>query len=385
MRKVFIESDNIITSVGFSTEANVNSILAKEIGIRIISPGDISPLPVPLSLVDRILLDEHFRRLASPDDYTLFEKLALTSLSLALDKSNVPHTSQDTLLILSTTKGNIDLLERRNLNKFPEERMSLRNSAFLIRDFFGMANEPVLICNACISGVLALNAARILLQAGKYKHAVITGADILSRFVVAGFQSFQSLSPGPCRPFDSSRDGLTLGEGSGTIVLTTDPGLVEGNSAISVVAGASSNDANHISGPSRTGEGLFLAVRKTLQEVGVLPEEVNFLSAHGTATDYNDEMEAKAFDRCGLTSVPVNSFKGCFGHTLGAAGVIESVLTVESMRRNILMPSIGYENHGVSIPLRILRTQESAQINHALKTASGFGGCNAAVLFRKDN
>ncbi|MBU2652007.1 MAG: beta-ketoacyl synthase [Bacteroidetes bacterium] len=385
MRKVFIESSNIITSVGFSTAENVNSILEKRSGIRINQPGDISRVPVPLSLVDRTLLDKHFERSASPDDHTLFEKLALTSLSLAIEKSNIPVDSEDTLFILSTTKGNIDLLERRNQDKFPKERLSLWDSAFLIRDFFGMANEPVLICNACISGVLAINTARILLQTGRYKHAVITGADILSRFVVAGFQSFQSLSPGPCRPFDSSRDGLTLGEGSGTIILTTDPTLIEENSRISVVAGASSNDANHISGPSRTGEGLFHAVRKTLEEVGMLPENIDFLSAHGTATDYNDEMEAKAFDRCGLSSVPVNSFKGCFGHTLGAAGVIESVLTVESMRRNILMPSIGYENHGVSIPLRIPKTQETAQINHALKTASGFGGCNAAVLFRKDN
>ncbi len=149
---------------------------------------------------------------------------------------------------------------------------------------------------------------------------------------------------------------------------------------IKVKGGSVSNDANHISGPSRTGEELALAVNKALAEAGT-GKQIDFISAHGTATAFNDEMEAKAFSVCGLENVQLNSMKGFFGHTLGAAGVIESVVTLESMKRNVLVPSLGYENSGVSMPLNIIRQTEKKEINTSLKTASGFGGCNAAVVF----
>jgi 3-oxoacyl-[acyl-carrier-protein] synthase-1 len=150
------------------------------------------------------------------------------------------------------------------------------------------------------------------------------------------------------------------------------------------IAGASvTNDANHISGPSRTGEELALAISRALAEATLPPAGIDYINAHGTATPFNDEMESKAFALAGLSGIPVNSLKGYWGHTLGAAGIIESVITARSMIDNILVRSAGFESLGVPEPLNIITATERKEVNTALKTASGFGGCNAAVVFQK--
>ncbi len=162
-------------------------------------------------------------------------------------------------------------------------------------------------------------------------------------------------------------------------MLTADPSAC-GEIKITVGEGFSTNDANHISGPSRTGEGLYLAISRVLKRSQAA---IDFISAHGTATPYNDEMESMAITRTGLQNVPVNSFKGYWGHTLGAAGVIESIMGIYSLRNGILFSTKGFSEPGVSNPLNIISKSESREINNCLKIASGFGGCNAAILFQK--
>src|SRR6202012_4784891 len=193
---------------------------------------------------------------------------------------------------------------------------SLPVSARKIAAHFHFAHTPIVVSNACISGVLALLLAKRLLQSGQYENAVVAGADVISRFVLSGFGSFQAISPGPCKPFDAARDGINLGEGAGTIILSTRMIHREG---IKLSGGSVSNDANHISGPSRTGEELCQTITRSLRDAGLTPGNIDFISAHGTATLYNDEMEAKALTLAHLQSAPVNSLKGYYGHTLGAA------------------------------------------------------------------
>ena len=121
-----------------------------------------------------------------------------------------------------------------------------------------------------------------------------------------------------------------------------------------------------------------------MQEAKIENEnEIGYISAHGTGTLYNDEMEAIAFQQTHLSTIPMNSLKGFWGHTLGAAGIIESVATLLSLKNNILISSAGFSEPGVSAPVNIIRNSESASITKALKTASGFGGCNAAAIFEK--
>ncbi|MBA3707081.1 MAG: hypothetical protein H0W84_14615, partial [Bacteroidetes bacterium] len=235
------------------------------------------------------------------------------------------------------------------------------------------------------SGVLAIILAKRLLETDRYDTIVVVGVDILTEFVVSGFQSFKAVSNEVCKPYDVSRDGISLGEGCGTIVFTNRPeySSIVNHQSIIVSGGASSNDANHISGPSRTGDGLLLAIQKTLEESAIKPIEINYISGHGTATLFNDEMESLAITDAQLGNIPMNSLKSYFGHTLGAAGVIESIIGLHSMRENILIGTYNFNELGVSKPINIIKETYSSPVNICLKTAAGFGGCNAAVLFQK--
>ncbi|MEO7522825.1 MAG: beta-ketoacyl synthase, partial [Ferruginibacter sp.] len=197
---------------------------------------------------------------------------------------------------------------------------------------------------------------------------------------LSGFQSFQAISQKPCKPFDAARDGINLGEAGATVVLSCNEKY---SGEIKIAGGSTSNDANHISGPSRTGEELFIAIKKAMKEAAVTENDIDFISAHGTATLYNDEMEAKAITLANMQSVPVNSLKGFYGHTLGAAGIIESIIAIHSLKEDIVFPTMGFNDIGVSVPLNVSNKLKKAPLKNALKTASGFGGCNAALVMRK--
>jgi 3-oxoacyl-[acyl-carrier-protein] synthase-1 len=258
----------------------------------------------------------------------------------------------------------------------PEEKISLNNSASIIAKKLGVESEPLVVSHACISGLLAMITGMRLIQSGVYDQVIVSGADLITSFIFSGFRSFQAISPKPCRPFDASRDGISLGEAAATVILSANknPGDI-------ILAGGSvSNDANHISGPSRTGEELWLAIDRAMSQAGVGAEEIDFISAHGTATRYNDDMEAKAIHLAGLERVPVNSFKAYYGHTLGAAGILESILTIHSMKENILVPTLGYSEPGTEKSINIIKELIPATLKKSLKTASGFGGCNAAIV-----
>ncbi|RZK16533.1 MAG: hypothetical protein EOO56_19720 [Hymenobacter sp.] len=176
--------------------------------------------------------------------------------------------------------------------------------------------------------------------------------------------------------------GLLDGEAAATIILTAQPpaGVPQ---PVRLAGGAVSNDANHISGPSRTGAELAQAIAQALEEAGVAASEVDFISAHGTATPYNDAMEAKAFALGGVQDKPVHSVKGALGHTLGAAGVVEAVLSVLALAEDCLLPTAGY-SQPMPEALDIATTARPASLRVGLKTASGFGGCNGALVFVRE-
>ena len=388
MRRVYFGADNIITSLGFSTEENIRNIGSGISGIRLHEDSAVSLHPAAFSAVDPNALDEHF---AAPDlnrrftgssslPFSRLEKMLLISLSDVINTCGIDMRNPRTLLIISSTKGNIDRLALSPVKTGGDLRLHLWKTAGFITQLFNCYNLPIVVSNACTSGSAAIITAARLIQAGKYDHVVVAGGDIVTEFVISGFQSFQALSMEACKPFDLNRTGLSLGEGCGTLLLTCDPEVSGGASPVEYLGGATSNDANHISGPSRDGEGLYLAIKAAMEESGESAGDIEFISAHGTATPYNDEMESLALARAGLENVPVNSFKGYFGHTLGAAGIIETILTAYSIRNAILFKSTGYQNHGVSKPLNIISQNIKKPINTALKTASGFGGCNAAII-----
>jgi 3-oxoacyl-[acyl-carrier-protein] synthase-1 len=375
MSGVFIVSDNILSPIGLTTSKNFGQLKKSVSGIQKHHDTALSDQPFYAALFDQSGFIKD-----SDHKYTRFEQLLMASISDALQNSSVDAGDKKTVLIISSIKGNISLLETESYNPTIQKRISLPASAKLVAEYFGFINQPVVVSNACISGIMAILTGMRLIQSGQYENAVIAGADVISKFVLSGFQSFQAISPGPCKPFDVNRDGISLGEGAATIILSANPKNAQG---IKVMGGAVSNDANHISAPSRTGAELCQAITKTLDNAHLLATDIDFISAHGTATIYNDEMEATAITLANLQTVPVNSLKGYYGHTLGAAGLIESIVSIHSLKENLVIPTLGFNETGTTNPLNICTDLLSGNFTNCLKTASGFGGCNAAVVFSK--
>lgn len=375
MPGVFIVSDNILSPIGTTTAENFSALTKNVSGIQLHNDPVMSDEPFYASLFPNP--DQFIKEAGS---YTKFEQLLIASISDALQNSSIEARDKKAILIISSTKGNISLLENNTLDASLQKRIAMHNSAKLVADHFGFINEPLVVSSACISGLLGIIIGKRLIESGEYENAVIAGADVISKFVLSGFQAFQAVSPEPCRPFDKDRKGISLGEGAATMILSSNKNYASG---VKVMDGAGSNDANHISAPSRTGEELGHIIKTVLHNSSLSANDIDFISAHGTATIYNDEMEAKAITHAGLQSLPTNSLKGYYGHTLGAAGLIESIISVKSLKENIVLPTKGFEQMDLVTPLNINKTSLHMPLQNCLKTASGFGGCNAAIIFSK--
>lgn len=379
MTNVYVIADNIVSPLGPTATANFAVVTEGRSGIRLHNNAWMSPAPFYAAMLAPEQLQQYSA--AGLEGYTKFEQLLILSVGDALSQARIDITSPRTAFIVSTTKGNIELLEQQRDNPPLMEQMELTVTARKVANHFHYPGTPLVISNACISGLLAIITAQRLIASGQYDHAVVTGADVVTQFVLSGFQSFQAVSPEPCRPFDADRKGVTLGEGAGTLILSKREDLVPFGAVVVVKAGSVSNDANHISGPSRTGAELGTAMRLAMLNSGLTPEDIGFVSAHGTATLYNDEMEAKALHLAGLQDTPVNSLKGYYGHTLGAAGLIEAIIGIHALQQQLAIPTLGFEQLGVSMPVNVIKVLEPRTMRHYLKTVSGFGGCNAAAVF----
>lgn len=376
MKPVYAISDNIISPLGHTTGQNFSRLLKGESSVQLHEAGSKSSRAFFSSL-----FPESFWQKEPIPFFTKFEQLLALSISNVLEQTKLNTGDGKTGLIISSTKGNIGLLEEQDISGRLKQEISLTSSAEKLAKHFGFAASPLIISQACISGLVALITAKRILQAGMYENIIVAGADLITRFILSGFQSFQAVSDEVCKPFDANRKGINLGEAAASIVLSVNqPGTESG---IELRGGAVSNDANHISGPSRTGQELFNAMQQAMSEAKVTAKEIDVISLHGTATLYNDDMESKAVHLAGLQSVPVNSLKGYYGHTLGAAGLIESVISIQSLKENIMIPTKGFDTPGTAENINVCSTLQHTKLNTCLKTASGFGGCNAAVVWKK--
>ncbi|WP_149303891.1 beta-ketoacyl synthase N-terminal-like domain-containing protein [Pareuzebyella sediminis] len=378
MSSVFLSHNNIFSAYGPDSVSAIAQIKEGVSSLQLVEDSYLLEGPFYSSRISDDLLNEKFERLRPTENYTRLEKILIASLSDTLEKADL-EIDDRVGLIVSTTKGNIDVLEKHSV--FPEKRAYLAQLGKKIKEFFQFQNDAIILSNACVSGVLALAVAKRLISQKTYDHVLVVGGDLVTKFIMSGFNAFQALSPEPCRPYCKTRSGINIGEVGSSVLVTADTRQMA-REAVKIMGEASCNDANHISGPSRTGEGLFRSVQAALEQSGLSIESIDYISAHGTATLFNDEMEAIAFNRANLQKTPLNSLKGYFGHTLGASGLLETLIGMHSLQKNMLFASKGFQELGVSRPLNIIKDTTSKPLRTFIKTASGFGGCNTAAIFQ---
>lgn len=303
-----------------------------------------------------------------------FVDRCLDSVYAAAECVGLDLSDKKVVLVLSSTKG---------------ENLQLWEPAEAVRRGMNNPNNAVVVSNACTSGVCAQIVAHRLLSARLYEAAVVVGCDIVTDFIRSGFEVLKALSPEPCRPFDAAREGLNLGEAVATMLLANEDWWLakhpDKRTFWRYEAGSIHNDANHISGPSRTGEGAYRCLCDVLE--GVDRHNIALIGLHGTGTLYNDEAEAVALHRAGLSDVPANSLKGFFGHTLGAAGLLETMLCLRALEDGRILPTKGFETQGTTCPLNLDSKEKNVNcqlsIVNYIKLLNGFGGTNAAVRYRR--
>jgi 3-oxoacyl-[acyl-carrier-protein] synthase-1 len=288
-----------------------------------------------------------------------------------------------TVFIFCCAKGDISALENRGPDKNQSHFLPLPGAQAQYAQNMLIPGCPrtITISNACASGAIAVETAKELLENGAFAHAVVFGFDSISRFVATGFFSLNALSPTAARPFDVSRDGLTLGEGA-CIALLTKRTPYSGD--VCIQGAGTSNDANHRTGPSRTGDGLLRAARAALIDAHITAIEIGAVKCHGTATAYNDAMEAKALSALFDKNIPVCcSVKGAIGHTSGAGSLLEIILAAEFLKRHMLPPTAGFSSLGVEEAVPVSSEPQAFDMNTLLCLSAGFGGVNAAVVLRE--
>lgn len=366
----YIIADNIISPLGETSEENYLSVKAGRSGIRAYEPGTCN---IPEGFYASLLFED-------------FETLALRSAQKAIANAqkNIGNERLElkgkrTAFILSSTKGNI------------EENISLADSAQRIASQLGIDSKPIVVCNACISGLSALILGNRLIDSGLYDAAIVCGCDTPRQFILSGFQSLKALSPEPCRPFDMERMGLNLGEAAATLILSKNP--IQGNSW-RMGDGFIRNDAFHISTPSKTADGLYLSLQRTLEsftkEISStckqidMKEHLAFINAHGTATLFNDQMESVAIGRAGLSDLPANAYKSFWGHTMGAAGILETIISMKAIDDDTILGTRGFSELGVSGKMNICAENRPTDKKGFIKMLSGFGGCNATIWAAKN-
>jgi len=301
-----------------------------------------------------------------------------------------PKIPADTLLLLATTTGEIELLEAAIIQQNDELGLDASDPSRLLEKLCALCGltRGRALSAACASSTLAVAQAAALIASGAEQSVLVIGCDAVSEFVYAGFATMNALDPAGARPFDRDRQGLNLGEAAAiALLLSEDRARREQRPVLGRIAGwASSNDASHVTRPDTTGTQLARASRQAIERAGVTPEQIAFVSAHGTGTRYNDAMEMAAFQRL-LPVRPVFSVKGGMGHTLGAAGLVEILLCLRALSEGVVPPSVGLQHadacasgwvtkRPTPIPQNAART--------ALSANSGFGGINAALVLSLD-
>lgn len=367
-----ILSTNITSPLGLTTEENYAAVKRGETGLKRMD----GCLGVPGHFCVGIFPEDR-RAALHVDGFSWFESLVLHSVKDALACSAVDPSSPRTIFILGTSTAGVE-----ELGDVPEKDKNYLAPGVAVKkvaDELGFVNAPITVSNACISGATAQMLADRLLTAGYYDTAVVCGVDVLSAFVLAGFDAFKALSPTECRPFDIERLGLNIGECAATVVLSKE--LHADTDAWYIIDGCLNSDAYHVSAPIPSGDGVCRAIKKILT-----PERKSTLAcvaAHGTATMFNDQMESKAIEGAGLGDILTTTVKPHYGHTFGASGIVESIILMCSLDDGIIPPTPGFEEMGVSGKIKICDHPAPTDKRAFIKLQSGFGSCNGAMIYAR--
>jgi len=307
--------------------------------------------------------------------------------------------SENIPLVLGTTAGGMLLGEvyyKQAIREPKKMRQQATRSvlyqpqvqARMVYDALGCTGPITVVSNACASGANAVGHAWDLIRSGQAERVLAGGYDALCEMVFSGFDSLQALSPTVCRPFDARRDGLALGEGAAVMTLETlDSARKRGAEILAEVTGyGTSIDQHHLTQPHPQGSTTLAVMKQACANAGITPQDIDYINAHGTGTVLNDSSEAFAISELAgahAAELPVSSTKASVGHLLGAAGAVEAVVCVMTLRGQWLPPQEIFETPDPACKFPIITRPRDSRLNTVLSNSFGFGGVNASLVFRR--
>jgi 3-oxoacyl-[acyl-carrier-protein] synthase II len=253
---------------------------------------------------------------------------------------------------------------------------------------FGLGGPVLMVSNACASGANAIGHAYQMIRSGQAQRALAGGYEALCQLLFSGFDSLQALSPTPCRPFAAARDGLSLGEGAALLALESlEHARRRGAEVLGEIIGYGAvTDTHHLTQPHPQGEAAFAAMRAACASAGIGPDQVDYVNAHGTGTPLNDSSEAAAINRWAgprAATLPVSSTKASIGHLLGAAGAVEAVVCLMTLREGWLPPETELAEPDGACRFKLVTAPAEARVRVALSNSFGFGGANATLILKE--
>ncbi|MEC3906100.1 beta-ketoacyl-[acyl-carrier-protein] synthase family protein [Tamlana sp. 2201CG12-4] len=394
--RVAITGMGIISSIGNTIEENFYALLNYKKGIAPIV--NIETRHKEAIKVGEILQTNkqlaHSLNLPKNHNYSRTALLGCIAAKEAINQAQIEDINAcRTGLISSTSVGGMDMTEKhfQNYNTDSESRKFISShhagdSTEKIAEHLGVTDYTTTISTACSSAANAIMLGARLIKSGQLDRVIVGGTDGLAKFTINGFKTLMILSDTDCTPFDANRKGLNLGEAAAYLVLESDTVVKQDNkTALAYIAGyGNANDAFHQTASSERGEGAFLAMQKALAVANIQPEDVNYINAHGTATPNNDLSEGTAIKRVFGTTIPdFSSTKGFTGHTLAAAGAIESVYSILALQKNIMFPNLNFSTTIPELQMVPLTKVTKKHLEYVLSNSFGFGGNCSTLIFSK--
>ena len=398
--RVVVTGAGIVTALGIGCRLNAEGFRAGRPAFRPVTLFDVSrqrakiaaEVELPLELPPTKLSANTVRRM---DRAT---RMLLHAAHEAWTQAGWEPV-EDLPVVLGTTSGEMALgekfLQQAITQPCLKKRQATRVMHYQVQQqglnlcsAFGFQGPLTSISNACASGANAIGHAWEMLRLGRAEKVLTGGYDILCQLTFAGFDSLQALSTTPCRPFDAQRDGLTLGEGAAILTLETlDHARARGAEILGEIIGyGTATDTHHLTQPHPEGKAALAAMTAACASAKLLPGQIDYINAHGTATPHNDASEAAAINRWagdGAKNLRVSSTKSVSGHLLGAAGAAEAVICLLALRGQWLPPQASITTPDPVCRFKILGEPADAKIETALSNSFGFGGANATLIFRR--
>jgi len=397
-KRIVVTGAGIVSAIGHNLQATTSALFAHTSGIGSVSAIDTSAYTIHIAaqVADGPWTQTELNRtrLLARND-----RFGLTAFREARRMAGLEakHAMRESAIVLGAGAGGMLNAERFRRAFFAGKQASLRLlpaipanvTTDIIAADSGLTGLRATIATACSSSNSAIGQACDLIRYDGYPMVITGGAEALSELTFAGFHNLRNMDKNPCKPFAADRKGLNLGE-CGAILILEDYDHARGRKAgilAEILDYGTSCDAHHITTPHPQGQGAYLAMAQALAKSGLKPKDIDYINAHGTGTKLNDISESRAI----MTlfgeqnrDVPVSSSKSYVGHCLGAAGAVEAVFCILALREQVLLPTLRYQQKDPAIHANIIGEEiKAAPVTHILSNSFGFGGNNAAIVFKR--